>query len=98
MDIDVQDSAAEEFIQFDQSDGDFFKVTNTASEFDQLIFLEIGIRSIPSIIFCITGMIRYFEIKSIGFASRNVPQSKLYRFKYYLQIWIAFLIVFMICL
>lgn len=40
--------------------------------------IEVGIKTIPSVLFIILATIRFFQIKDIGFASRNTNYSSFF--------------------
>jgi hypothetical protein len=53
------------------------------------MIIEVGIKSVPSLLFIILATVRFLSIRDIGFASRITTYSKFYIAKICLQIFMA---------
>lgn len=57
----------------------------------KLMAVEIGMETFPSVLFLILATVRFFEIKSIGFASRTTVYTKFFITKRLISLLMMFL-------
>jgi hypothetical protein len=61
-----------------------------------LMIIEVGVKTFPSFLFLILALVRFYEIKSIGFASRTTVYSKLFVTKQIISYILVFFYLSMI--